>query len=865
MANIIYNNSYTATVVASAPELGLAFVQPTHGSPVASSLVMALYPHLSDAPGALWMTAYGVGSTVVCTRGYANGMEVAFITGICNVKLDALDNSGDYRLLYNMEKFTQSCEDSKSILRLLERMRGTLKASWVRNYANGASADMLPGDADILDKVSTVGIHVGRLVTCLHGSSTAFVDVGKMDGKVRLVGDVIEMHNVCMEQVCDRRYSVRNVAASPQEAFGMVQGPALVQDEYNETLGLLSDSALPLYRMQHMEGSVVQGLEDLVVGVPHEGGSPVIQHDADKEPPVLAKSRMDMSGEFSEASAHSIASVKTPFISAVTQLGYGGKPVAGGMYDDLREPHDADPEPNLEPDIPEKADDRVVTDAAINKLVGTLLSGPYKEAMLKALKESGLSVTGDQASLMGKAVDPEAVGGQTDKQEYSLPASIDITDPVTGRTQRYYSSVSFITQERDGSICICDGYGSEIRMCRGNIYISPALDLIMRPGRDFSVMAPGHLSLNSQESITINCNTDLYMRSVGTMKIAGATGGKGVVTLESNATTGPDNTGLPGLVLKADGNLSMTAAMNMYIGRNSNHGEGKNKVTSPADPGSIVFDAGSNGTCYARSASMTVDAGELTAGAFTMAKNDNDTGSITGTGITMNRESIGIYSKYVHMPASLNMTKMDGVMRVPLCRGGRSREGTFKTDNQPSLFVESHGVFGQDLVVNGTGKFNGHGKRGHALQAFGIISTTDDAELDPQSKSTLKHFKEQEMFSTTPNAAPAATAAPANAAAVAKTVYQDWFITGNRFAFPDSYGRDIIYVPGMVWQERARAMKNAGDAWKEQYMTDPDGKPTACYPGYRIWENACVSERGGKLEAQLNDGGYVTNTKHEAR
>ena len=354
MANIIYNNSYTATVVASAPELGLAFVQPTHGSPVASSLVMALYPHLSDAPGALWMTAYGVGSTVVCTRGYANGMEVAFITGICNVKLDALDNSGDYRLLYNMEKFTQSCEDSKSILRLLERMRGTLKASWVRNYANGASADMLPGDADILDKVSTVGIHVGRLVTCLHGSSTAFVDVGKMDGKVRLVGDVIEMHNVCMEQVCDRRYSVRNVAASPQEAFGMVQGPALVPDEYNETLGLLSDSALPLYRMQHMEGSVVQGLEDLVVGVPHEGGSPVIQHDADKEPPVLAKSRMDMSGEFSEASAHSIASVKTPFISAVTQLGYGGKPVAGGMYDDLREPHDADPEPNLEPDIPEK-------------------------------------------------------------------------------------------------------------------------------------------------------------------------------------------------------------------------------------------------------------------------------------------------------------------------------------------------------------------------------------------------------------------------------------------------------------------------------------------------------------------------------
>lgn len=42
-----------------------------------------------------------------------------------------------------------------------------------------------------------------------------------------------------------------------------------------------------------------------------------------------------------------------------------------------------------------------------------------------------------------------------------------------------------------------DGYGSEIQMIRGNIIISPALDLILRPGRNIIGTIPGLTSLTS--------------------------------------------------------------------------------------------------------------------------------------------------------------------------------------------------------------------------------------------------------------------------------------------------------------------------------------------------------------------------------
>lgn len=861
---IIYNNTYTATVVASAPELGVALVQRAQGSAKTSDLVLAYYPVMESPTGVSSMPMYAVGCTVLCTRCYLNSMEVVFITGLCNKHMDARDNSYGHRKLYNAESFTQSSSDALSGPRLLERMKPAKGSAWIRNHANGFPADALPGDYEILDKATTIGLHVGRDLVQLRGSALAMVDLTDFGSRVRLVGQSVETHTALTEHIVADQFTVDNQAANIQEAFGLLHtdGQVVDYDLDTEKLTPRDEFAVPLYRLQHVSGALAQGFEDIVVGWPVVNGKDAPRHDDTQEPPMLARRRLDYSGEATQASAHSLASVKTPWIQGITQLGYGGRATeAPYMFDDLREPYYKEQQANEEPDIPEDDNEDAITDAAINKMVDKLLTGAYKEAMLKALQEHGFSVSSSQSSVTGAEIDVELPGGATSKQHYALPEHIDITDPATGRKQRYYSSMSFITQERDGSICICDGYGSEIRMCRGNIYISPALDLIMRPGRDFSSMTPGHLSLNAQGSVTINSSDSTFIRSVKDLKVAGATGGTGIVTVESRASAGPAGTGLPGLVLRSDSNLSVTAVNDMYIGRNSNHGNGHEKTTPPEVAGSLIIDVGDNGSVYTRGKSVTVDAGELTAGAFNLTDTDA-AGLVRGSAITVTAESVGIFTDTVVMPATLNMKAMKDVVKATLCRNGRTRDAQLTTSTTPSIWLQNSMVIGQDLVVNGIGRFNGHGKRGHALQAYGIVSTTDDAELPPKASTTKKLFTEQGLPLTPVNAAPATVTAAAAAASASKRVYQDWFITGNQFAFPTTYNVSMSRIPGMVWQERSKLSGSPGDTWRETYMQDAEGNETACYPGYDIWETATISERGGKHDTPLN-GGYVTNAKHK--
>ncbi len=333
--------------------------------------------------------------------------------------------------------------------------------------------------------------------------------------------------------------------------------------------------------------------------------------------------------------------------------------------------------------------------------------------------------------------------------------------------------------------------------------------------------------------------------------------------MESRAVKGPQDTALPGLVLRSDSNLSLTAVNDMYIGRNSNHGDGKEKATQPKNEGSIVVDAGGNGSVYARCKSITVDANQLTAGAFTMPPDDT-AGLIEGTAITMTPTSMGIFADAVTMPATLNMKTAEDVVKASVCRGGSLREARLKTSSKPSMWLQDSMVIGQDLIVNGQGRFNGHGKRGHALHAYGIISTTDDAELAPKAKSTKRHFTEQALPPTPVSAAPATTVAPAAASNASSRSYQDWFITGNQFAFPKTYNVAMPLIPGMVWQERTKKSIPGWRPWQEVYLDDGKGNITACYPGYDIWENAAVTARGGsKNYKKLNAGGYATDAEHK--
>ena len=161
---------------------------------------------------------------------------------------------------------------------------------------------------------------------------------------------------------------------------------------------------------------------------------------------------------------------------------------------DIEEQQEEQQAPNLNQEI---------MDAAINKVVDKLLTKDYLPVLMQRMMEAGLIVS--ETPLATKFTEHTEFGPTTEAA-YQPPKFLKIKDPVTGQEHLYFDSTSFISQEPDGSILLKDGYGSEIRMSQGNIYISPALDLQLRPGRDMWGLISRHMSLDSQGFAIINSN-----------------------------------------------------------------------------------------------------------------------------------------------------------------------------------------------------------------------------------------------------------------------------------------------------------------------------------------------------------------------
>lgn len=822
-------DTFVGTVVTSAPDFGVALVYKSYTAPRLTDLVIAYLPHSDGKYGASAHAAFTSGTNVLCAMN-PNSTHIAYIIGPANDRIDADLESTIGLLHYNVEKFTTG--DSTTHIMVLDSLMEGM-AAWFTNRAHGASRDAIAGDFDASDKQGLAGLHVGRLIAQLRGSAIAYIDVSGDTHKVRLVGDTIEHHTLMSETIDGPYYSAHNRAVTLSEAFGLKDGPIAEADDDASTLTPTSETTLPLYRSQHIAGPAVDGEEALVLEFPYDTD----EHDSSTEPTMLSKRRTALSGELSQASALGVMSVKTPFIEGIHQLGYGQAPLQKDKpFEELREPFKYEEgqkkEEKKQPSVQEEIDD-----AALHKLIGTILSGDYLEAFKKKMAERGLLVSTKGNSLYGRMGEPDMPGGVSGSPAYALPESIVLTDPVTQESKEYYASMSFITQEPDGSILLCDGYGSEIRMSRGNIYISPALDLIARPGRDMSAMVPRHLSFNAQEHVTINSTKSIYVRASEDLKMVGATSGTGVVTVECMATS--DGKAPSGLILRSNKNLSVTGK-ELYIGRNAHSTKDKNKTTQPATPGTIVIDAGSNGTITEHSKSHTVDAGEVLLGAF---------GKSNSAAISISQNNIGLYAQQILAPAQLLVSSM-GSIPVFVFRDGKETTINIQTAasaDKAVIVVEGSMLIGKNVLCNGGMQVN----KGVTARGVNSISETNGVIDKPD-----RVFEAAEMPElTAPKDLGRNTAKSAYTAS--QGVYQDLYLTVNSFAFPETYSiATDLRMPGMVWQVRGEELGNT-KVWEEKYVKDIDDKETACYPGYDVWEAANISVADYELKP-LKDG-YIVN------
>ena len=347
------SNVYTATVLASVPEIGFAVVTRNKHNPQITDLIIAYLPYGDGPYGASPIPQIPIGSSVLCAS--YDSRPVAYILGCIN------DTPGNQLLGYGGELFYHVGKTAEKLFSMNldaeHKYLDTLLADlgdYIRSARGATDGDARPGDYNVTDSMGLVGFHIGRLLSMLRGSPLAYVDVSAITHKVRMVGKTLEFHTLAGETVISETLHAVNTALSPREAMG------LLHNDPAEAVDAIPD-ALPFYRMQQLKGQSPAGSEDAVLTPPADAEL----HTQAVQPVLLRKHRVGFSGEEQLLNAHSLGSVKTPDIRGIMQTSYDAD--AEEPATELRIPYEPDEAQDKE-DLPEPPNEETaVDDAALHQ------------------------------------------------------------------------------------------------------------------------------------------------------------------------------------------------------------------------------------------------------------------------------------------------------------------------------------------------------------------------------------------------------------------------------------------------------------------------------------------------------------------
>lgn len=434
-----------------------------------------------------------------------------------------------------------------------------------------------------------------------------------------------------------------------------------------------------------------------------------------------------------------------------------------------------------------------------------------------------------------------------------------VTDPATGVKTRLNAAESMFKMLDDGSVVISDGYGSEIRMCRGNITITCPGDLQFLPGRDMSSMVPRRsFQVVGGDAFIHSSKGSVNVKAENNITIMSGNSGKGALLLENKATddfstsTWSDGirTGQPinsGIVIKSKRGVAMLA-QNMYVGLNAVDDRGSGGLER-STTGSIVIDACSGVLAtfgkyiYSRSEAETVNAS---------ADKNSGTGSIlsvrpAGMSLLGSKLDVGVGILALNKASgqiSMNHITKAGVANKPVdvgssepmvrIKGSVSMVGTAKVQGPLQAdSVSADTVSMQDLGIDHT---HGGGKGPEGVTMSSLYSDV--------GKYTSTEFKTQLDRD--------------------KALYTGLGLYNMSFFYPTTESLQLsgkrIFMNR--WQ-RMLVKQGPGEYWSEEPVLASDDTATYVYPGETGWnEDSFVGiEDDGRLSIKSLYGNYVINCK----
>lgn len=156
---------------------------------------------------------------------------------------------------------------------------------------------------------------------------------------------------------------------------------------------------------------------------------------------------------------------------------------------------------------------------------------------------------------------------------------LDAPDPIEAKVDhrypraKYYPNESFQVFLEDGGIVIGDGFGAEIKMTGGSIFMSAPGDIFMQPGKNFNVWAGWDAILKAYNSADITANRkDVRLKAEHNVQVLGGNDGCGGVLIESRGicaaydfTECGEDAAFTGVIIKAQDSPVIVTATDVLV------------------------------------------------------------------------------------------------------------------------------------------------------------------------------------------------------------------------------------------------------------------------------------------------------------
>jgi hypothetical protein len=188
--------------------------------------------------------------------------------------------------------------------------------------------------------------------------------------------------------------------------------------------------------------------------------------------------------------------------------------------------------------------------------------------------EQDWSIKEETATFAQKVITPITFGDLSDKFYLPRPDAVTRTIDKRYNDVNYYPNHSYLSMTDDGGVVIGDGYGAEIRMCGGHIFLTAPGDIWTKPGRNLNVLAGQDVCLRAYNSMDLSTTQkDLRLKAERNLHILGGNDGEtGGVLIECKApgaygyqdVVGED-VAMGGFQVKVDKGDATIWATNIYL------------------------------------------------------------------------------------------------------------------------------------------------------------------------------------------------------------------------------------------------------------------------------------------------------------